>query len=121
MDETRLAEFVAFAQGLKGDEKSEAQTFFEEIFRALDHASVTAAGTAFDYRLGIAGAAKFSDMLWPGRVLIKMKRQGAKLDQVVPQAKAYRDRLEFAISHTTTAREPSNGQHRWKETVTSGI
>ncbi|GEM_PF-1070028 len=33
MDETRLAGFVMFARGLKGDEKSEAQTSLTRLFQ----------------------------------------------------------------------------------------
>ena len=34
MDESRLDAFVTFARGLKGDEKSEAQTFLTHLFQA---------------------------------------------------------------------------------------
>lgn len=37
MDESRLAEFVAFAQGLKGDETSEERTFLTRLFQAFGH------------------------------------------------------------------------------------
>ena len=102
MDETRLAEFVAFARDLKGDEKSEAQTFLTRLFQAFGHAGVQEAGATFEHRIRIDGATKFSDLLWPGRVLIEMKSRGVNLDRVVPQAKAYwdnayRDRTEYVV------------------------
>ena len=46
MDETRLAEFAAFARGMWGDEKSEAQTFLTHLFQAFGHAGVAEAGPA---------------------------------------------------------------------------
>ena len=39
-----LNEFVSFAQTLRGDEKSEAQTFLDHFFRALGHKGVIEAG-----------------------------------------------------------------------------
>lgn len=39
-----LTEFVRFAQMLRGDETSEAQTFLDHFFRALGHDGVIEAG-----------------------------------------------------------------------------
>lgn len=39
-----LSEFVGFAQTLRGDGKSEAQTFLDHFFRALGHDGVIEAG-----------------------------------------------------------------------------
>ncbi|HIH03721.1 MAG TPA: hypothetical protein HA263_07730 [Methanoregulaceae archaeon] len=102
MDETRLAEFVAFAQGLKGDEKSEAQTFLTHLFRAFGHAGAVEAGATFEHRIRIDRTTTFADLLWPGHVLIEMKSRGVNLDRVVAQAKAYwdnayRDRTEYVV------------------------
>ncbi len=102
MDETRLAEFVAFAQGLKGDEKSEAQTFLKHLFRAFGHAGAVEAGATFEHRIRLDRTTTFADLLWPGRVLIEMKSRGVNLDRVVAQAKAYRDnayrdRTEYVV------------------------
>jgi len=36
-----LTEFVRFAQSLRGDEKSEAQSFLNEFFRALGHEALS--------------------------------------------------------------------------------
>jgi hypothetical protein len=48
---SRLAEFVSFAQTLKGDEKSEAQSFLDQFFRALGHKSAIEAGATFEFRV----------------------------------------------------------------------
>lgn len=42
-----LTKFVAFARSLRGDEKSEAQTFLDHFFRSLGHAGVVEAGATF--------------------------------------------------------------------------
>src|SRR5438477_10017874 len=98
-----LAEFVAFAQTLKGDEKSEAQSFIDQFFRALGHKSAIEAGATFEFRVAkkpgspqlelvVAGngdsvsalrgkgGKKFADLLWPDRVLIEMKSRGENLE-----------------------------------------
>ena len=46
-----LTEFVRFAQTLRGDEKSEAQTFLDHFFRALGHDGVIEAGATFEFRV----------------------------------------------------------------------
>src|SRR5216117_248286 len=46
-----LNEFVRFAQTLRGDEKSEAQTFLDHFFRALGHEGVIEAGATFEFRV----------------------------------------------------------------------
>ena len=102
MDESRLEAFVAFAQGLKGDEKSEAQSFLTHLFQVYGHAGVIEAGATFEHRIKIDNSTTFADLLWPGRVLIEMKSRGVKLDRAVAQAKAYwdnayRDRTEYVV------------------------
>ena len=101
-----LAEFVSFAQGLAGDEKSEAQTFLDRFFRSLGHQGVVEAGATFEFRIakkpGSAqlelirepgarpkGGKKFADLLWPDRVLIEMKSRGEKLEKYYDQAFDY--------------------------------
>ena len=49
-----LNEFVRFAQTLRGDEKSEAQTFLDHFFRALGHEGVIEAGGTFEFRVNAA-------------------------------------------------------------------
>src|ERR1700732_1142797 len=91
-----LSDFVRFAQTLRGDEKSEAQSFIDRFFRALGHKSAIEAGATFEFRvakkpgsaqlelvvagngdpgpaLRAQGGKKFADLLWPDRVLIEMK------------------------------------------------
>ncbi|HSH37149.1 MAG TPA: DNA methyltransferase, partial [Chthoniobacterales bacterium] len=101
------AGFVAFARQLKGDEKSEAQTFLDHLFRALGHEGVIEAGATFEFRIakkpgsaqlelikGANGARpkdgkKFADLLWPDRVLIEMKSRGENLEKHYDQTFNY--------------------------------
>jgi SAM-dependent methyltransferase len=105
-----LTDFVRFAETLRGDEKSEAQTFLDHFFRALGHAGVIEAGATFEFRIakkpgspqlelvvaGIAdpghrpkGGKKFADLLWPDRVLIEMKSRGENLEKHYDQVFDY--------------------------------
>jgi hypothetical protein len=79
--EKGVLEFAAFAARLKGDEKSEAQTFLFHFLEAFGHdANTVPEGATFEYRVRFAGAkTKFADLVWPQRVLIEMKTGGAKL------------------------------------------
>ncbi|HEV2046728.1 MAG TPA: DNA methyltransferase [Chthoniobacterales bacterium] len=105
---TSLNEFIRFAQTLRGDEKSEAQSFLDHFFRALGHAGVIEAGATFEFRIakkpgspqlelikgngaGLPrkGGKKFADLLWPGRVLIEMKSRGEKLEKHYDQTFEY--------------------------------
>ncbi len=105
---TALAQFVSFAGSLRGDEKSEAQSFLGHFFRALGHDGVIEAGATFEFRVakkpGSAqlelivggngapkpkGGKKFADLLWPDRVLIEMKSRGANLEKHYDQAFDY--------------------------------
>ncbi len=107
---TSLDQFVTFARSLKGDEKSEAQTFLDHFFRALGHAGAIEAGATFEFRIakkpgsaqlelivaGVSdpgpkpkGGKKFADLLWPERVLIEMKSRGANLEKHYDQAFEY--------------------------------
>src|SRR6266481_2661107 len=101
-----LREFVLFAQTLRGDEKSEAQSFLDHFFRALGHAGVIEAGATFEFRVAKKpgspqlelikgngarpkGGKKFADLLWPDRVLIEMKSRGENLEKHYDQAFDY--------------------------------
>jgi len=103
-----LTEFVRFAQTLRGDEKSEAQTFLDHFFRALGHDGVIEAGATFEFRVAkkpgspqlelirgngaparAKGGKKFADLLWPDRVLIEMKSRGENLEKHYDQAFDY--------------------------------
>src|SRR5947207_8755027 len=103
-----LSEFVSFAQTLKGDEKSEAQSFLDQFFRALGHKSAIEAGATFEFRVAkkpgspqleliqgngasprSKGGKKFADLLWPDRVLIEMKSRGENLEKHYDQTFDY--------------------------------
>src|SRR3954464_3659445 len=104
-----LSEFVRFALTLKGDEKSEAQSFLNEFFRALGHEGAIQAGATFEFRVAkkpgsaqleliqgngaltarAKGGKKFADLLWPDRVLIEMKSRGENLEKHYDQAFDY--------------------------------
>jgi hypothetical protein len=103
-----LSEFVRFAQTLRGDEKSEAQTFLDHFFRALGHKGVIEAGATFEFRVAkkpgspqlelitgngapsrAKGGKKFADLLWPDRVLIEMKSRGENLEKHYDQTFDY--------------------------------
>jgi type II restriction/modification system DNA methylase subunit YeeA len=105
---SNLAGFVSFAQTLKGDEKSEAQSFLDQFFRALGHKSAIEAGATFEFRVAkkpgspqlelitgngatprSKGGKKFADLLWPDRVLIEMKSRGENLEKHYDQAFDY--------------------------------
>jgi MmeI, N-terminal domain len=101
-----LREFLLFAQTLRGDEKSESQTFLDNFFRALGHKGVIEAGATFEFRVAkkpgspqlelikgsgarTKGGKKFADLLWPDGVLIEMKSRGEKLEKHYDQTFEY--------------------------------
>jgi SAM-dependent methyltransferase len=105
---SNLAAFVSFAQSLRGDEKSESQSFLDQFFRALGHKSAIEAGAIFEFRVakkpgsaqieliqgnGVSprskSGKKFADLLWPDRVLIEMKSRGENLEKHYDQAFDY--------------------------------
>ncbi len=117
---TLLPAFLDFVKTLKGDEKSEAQTFLDRLFKALGHAGAQEAGATFEYRVAkkpgssqlslfsgddlasapkLKGGVKFADLLWPGRVLIEMKSRGEKLEK-------HYDQLFYYWSHIVPKRPP---------------
>jgi MmeI, N-terminal domain len=79
--ERGFQDFADFAAQLKGDEKSEAQTFLFHLLEAFGHdANTLPEGSTFEYRVRFPGQkTKFADFVWPGRVLIEMKSRGEKL------------------------------------------
>jgi hypothetical protein len=83
--------FATFAARLKGDEKSEAQTFLFHLLEAFNHdANTLPEGASFEYRVRFPGnKTKFSDLVWPGRVLIEMKSRGEKLSKHYQQTFDY--------------------------------
>ena len=89
--EKGLQAFATFAANLKGDEKSEAQTFLFHLLEAFGHNPNTLPeGCIFEYRVRFAGdRTKFADLVWPGRCLIEMKSRGAKLSKHYQQTFDY--------------------------------
>jgi hypothetical protein len=81
-----LNEFVQFAQSLRGDEKSEAQTFLDHLFRALGHERVIEAGATFEFRV----AKK------PGSPQLELVKATARLH---PQARPAFDQLSRQVRH----------------------
>ena len=84
-------DFAAFAAKLKGDEKSEAQTFLFHLLEAFNHDPNTLPeDSTFEYRVRFPGErTKFADFVWPGRVLIEMKSRGEKLSKHYQQTFDY--------------------------------
>lgn len=85
-----LAAFADYAATLKGDEKGEAQVFLDRLFRAFGHGGVSEAGATLESRVKRQGRGTgFADLLWPGRVLIEMKKGGEDLGKHFDQARDY--------------------------------
>ncbi|MFA6564122.1 MAG: type IIL restriction-modification enzyme MmeI [Verrucomicrobiia bacterium] len=84
-------EFTEFVEKLKGDEKSEAQTFLFHLLEAFSNdANTLPAGSTFEYRVRFPGdKTKFADFVWPGRVLVEMKSRGEKLSKHYQQSFDY--------------------------------
>jgi hypothetical protein len=89
--ERAFQDFADFAAKLKGDEKSEAQTFLFHLLEAFNHdANTLPEGSTFEYRVRFPGQKiKFADFVWPGRVLIEMKSRGEKLSKHYQQTFDY--------------------------------
>lgn len=89
--EKGMREFAQFAAKLKGDEKSEAQTFLFHLLAAFGHdANTLPEGSTFEYRVRFPGErTKFADFVWPGRALIEMKSRGVKLSKHYQQTFDY--------------------------------
>ena len=90
--EKGLRGFADFAAGLKGDEKSETQTFLFRLLAAFGHDSNTLPkGSTFEYRVRFPGErTRLADFVWRGRWLIEMKSRGANLSKHYQQAFDYR-------------------------------
>ena len=87
---TPFEEFAEFAGTLKGDEKSEAQTFLLNLLKAFGHDGKLPEGASFEYRVKFPnGHTKFADFAWPGRTVIEMKSRGENLAKHYGQAKDY--------------------------------
>src|SRR5215212_8022106 len=94
-ESVRLQTFVAYARSLRGDEKGEAQVFCDRLFQAFGHAGYKEAGAELEFRVkrkgrtGERDKTSFADLVWPGRVLLEMKKSGAKLQLHFQQAFDY--------------------------------
>jgi hypothetical protein len=83
--------FAQCATELKGDEKSEAQTFLFHLLAAFGHEATTLPeGSTFEYRVRFPGErTKFADFVWPPRALVEMKSRGVKLSKHYQQTFDY--------------------------------
>jgi hypothetical protein len=88
-----LSAFVAWRQQhLRGDEKGEAQTFLDRLFKAFGHEGAIEAGAIYEDRvkrtidyLGVG----YADLMWKPRVLVEMKKAGVDLSRHFRQAFEY--------------------------------
>jgi hypothetical protein len=89
--EKGMREFAQFAAKLKGDEKSEAQTFLFHLLAAFGHdANTLPEGSTLEYRVRFPGQrTKFADFVWPGRAPIEMKSRAVKLSKHYQQTFDY--------------------------------
>lgn len=94
---TTLQNFVNYCQQyIKGDEKGEAQSFLDRLFRAFGHEGAIEAGATYESRIAKGskqGKTGFADLVWEGRVLIEMKKRGEELSRHYTQAWDYWTRL----------------------------
>jgi hypothetical protein len=60
-----LSEFVRFAQKLRGDEKSEAQTFLDHFFRAFGHKGADPLAFLLELNLACATKEKAGQQITP--------------------------------------------------------
>jgi len=87
----KIAEFVQFVhKNMRGDEKGEAQTFCDRLFRAFGHDGAIEAGGEFEHRVHQKGkSTRFADLLWSPRLLLEMKKRGENLQKHYQQAFDY--------------------------------
>jgi hypothetical protein len=87
----RMRAFVEYCSLLKGDEKGEAQVFADRLFKAFGQAGYKEAGATLESRVKRrnTGTTSFADLLWPGKLLLEMKRRGTKLGSHLQQAFDY--------------------------------
>lgn len=86
----QLAEFVAYANTLKGDEKGEAQVFLDRLFRGFGRKGYKEAGATLEERIKrTRGGTAFADLVWKPIVLIEMKKRGEDLSRHKAQAFNY--------------------------------
>src|SRR5262245_42815466 len=72
--------FIEYQKSLSGDEKGEAQVFCDRLFIAFGHKGYKEAGAVLEYRAKKKGEPTlFPDLVWPGRLLLEMKKRGEEL------------------------------------------
>src|SRR3990172_2108038 len=90
----RLADFVAWvAEHITGDEKGQAQIFFDRFFKAFGHKGCLDVGGTPEFRVrkgrDAGGGVAFADYVWKPYVLIEMKKRGEDLTRHYRQALDY--------------------------------
>lgn len=88
----RLIDFVDFVRKhIRGDEKGEAQTYLDRLFRAYGHTGAIEAGAVYENRVKTADrrGTGFADLVWDEIVLIEMKKRGEPLERHVQQMLTY--------------------------------
>jgi type II restriction/modification system DNA methylase subunit YeeA len=86
----KLEKIIQYSKILKGDEKGEAQVFCDRLFQAFGHEGYKEAGAILEFRVqSKKKSTRFADLLWGNRVLIEMKKRGAKLESHRTQAFDY--------------------------------
>ncbi|MBD1841819.1 class I SAM-dependent DNA methyltransferase [Cyanobacteria bacterium FACHB-63] len=87
-----LQAFANFCRNLRGDEKSESQTFLDRFFQAFGHAGAIEAGAEFEARVkkgSKKGNTGFADLAWKPHLIIEMKKRGEDLTKHYAQAVTY--------------------------------
>ena len=102
-----LTDFQGYVRDhITGDEKGEAQVFLDRLFIAFGHKGHKEAGATLEHRIkkNDSKGTSFADLLWKPRLLIEMKKRGAKLQLhyrqafeywLCPEPAALRDPLQF--------------------------
>ena len=80
MNNEKIKQFIEYTKKLDGDEKGEAQVFCDRLFQAFGHDGYKEAGAILEKRVKGKKSTKFADLLWGERVVIEMKKRGAKLE-----------------------------------------
>ncbi|WP_010178054.1 class I SAM-dependent DNA methyltransferase [Aquimarina agarilytica] len=75
----KIEALVNYTMSLDGDEKGEAQVFCDRLFQAFGHDGYKEAGATLEFRVKTKKKTNFADLLWEDKVLIEMKKKGAKL------------------------------------------
>lgn len=87
-----LTEFQNYVRDhITGDEKGEAQVYLDRFFIAFGHKGHKEAGATLEQRIkkNDSKGTSFADLLWKPRLLIEMKKRGAKLQLHYRQAFEY--------------------------------